>query len=158
MGAFYKEEIQEDRQRTATTAATTGVPASLGTLVLSAVGTAADAGTDFVYRVWTEAIAAVPDATPQEVAFFVGQLWQTFSRKKSIHNPTGIVISSIGSSMKLQIEAHRKAAEAKHEAEARDRMEAIRLWTEIANDTESESEASRGQVREILRSYGVEIE
>jgi hypothetical protein len=138
--------------------ATAAAPASLGALVLSAVGAAADAGLDFVNRVWKEATAAVPDATPDEVAFFVGQLWQTFSRKKSIHNPTGIVISSLGSTMKLQIEAHRKAAEAKREAEARDRAEAIRAWTEIANDTEHESEASRAQAREILRCYGVEIE
>ena len=60
--------------------------------------------------------------------------------------------------MKLQIEAHRKAAEARREADARDRAEAIRVWTEIANDSENESEASRAQAREILRSYGVEIE
>jgi hypothetical protein len=154
MGVPYKEEIQENRATTATT----DVPASLGALVLSAVGAAADAGTDFVYRVWTEAIAAVPDATPDEVAQFVGQLWHTFTRKRSIHNPTGIVISSIGSTMKLQIEAHRKAAEARREADARDRAEAVRVWTEIANDTENESEASRAQAREILRSYGGEIE
>ena len=142
--------------RNAVEVKTAAAPAALGALVLSAVGAAADAGLDFVNRVWREATAAVPDATPEEVASFVGQLWQTFSRKKSIHNPTGIVISSIGSTMKLQIEAHRKSVEAEQQRAEQARIEAIEVWTEIMNDP-NESPESRQRARDILQDYGVEI-
>jgi hypothetical protein len=51
------------------------------------------------------------DATPDVAASF-GQLWHTFPAGSQFHNPMGIVICLTTEALKLQIEAHRKAAKA----------------------------------------------
>jgi hypothetical protein len=129
----------------------TAAPSSLADLVLEAVEHAADAGVEFVNRLWTEATRAHADIRPEEVAHFTRELWQTVMRKRNVLNPTGMVINSIGGIVRLQLGAYRQAVEQQKQQLAEQRKETAKFWREILADPEERElhEQARQMLHEL---------